>query len=332
MTGILFYGRFFRVLVLAAEEKEPDTARGNASAWQEETGVHRYSVPLSAPYGMAILENAAEEAFLYRQNIGEILRKYQQGGKYHSVGVGCICDGIEDVPVSFAMAIEKLNQPAVLQHTGLMRLDIFLKKFQSSLKNEGFADSAAQLKNILQEDIWDDERKICYLQARLAAIILQHDEDGEISGAEIQGIWAARHATKMEQAVQEILKHMEGKHEQKTQTMEARVLDFIRRNCTDGQFNLDLVVQACDISERQVRKIVLEITGMNFLDYVKMLKIEKAKRMLREEKMSVNEICQSTGYSATSYFIQLFKKMTGYTPKQYQEMAGKNGNTAESDF
>ena len=332
MTGILFNGRFFRVLVLAAEEKEQAAVGRDVSVWQEKMGVRRYSIPLSAPYGMAILENAAEEAFLYQQNMGEILSNCQQAGKYHSVGVGCICDGIEDLPVSFAMAIEKLSQPDVIQHTGLMRLDIFLKKFQSSVKNEGFTDSAAQLKNILQEDIWDDERRICYLQARLAAIFLQYDEDGKISGAEIQRIWSARHAAEMEQAVQGILKHMEGKYEQKTQTMEARVLDFIRRNCTDGQFNLDLVVQACDISERQVRKIVLEMTGMNFLDYVKMLKIEKAKRMLREEKMSVNEICQSTGYSATSYFIQLFKKMTGYTPKQYQEIAGNNGNTTEDDI
>ena len=59
---------------------------------------------------------------------------------------------------------------------------------------------------------------------------------------------------------------------------------------------------------------------MNFIDYVTQHRMTKAKELLRESDMKINEIAESVGYQP-SYFIRIFKKTEGMTPGQYRENA-----------
>ena len=46
--------------------------------------------------------------------------------------------------------------------------------------------------------------------------------------------------------------------------------------------------------------------------------MEKAAEMLLKEKTPISEICGAVGYMDHSYFTKVFKKFTGYTPKQFR--------------
>lgn len=46
--------------------------------------------------------------------------------------------------------------------------------------------------------------------------------------------------------------------------------------------------------------------------------MEKAKELLRDTDLKVNEIAAEVGYQP-SYLIRVFKKNTGVTPGQYRE-------------
>lgn len=58
------------------------------------------------------------------------------------------------------------------------------------------------------------------------------------------------------------------------------------------------------------------LTGISYINYVNNLRIQHARRLL-ENGSSVSEACNECGFENLSYFIQLFKKTLGITPKAY---------------
>jgi two-component system response regulator YesN len=61
-------------------------------------------------------------------------------------------------------------------------------------------------------------------------------------------------------------------------------------------------------------------TGKSFNEYVNQLRVEAAKRLLEETPFNINEIAEKVGYSEYKYFVDVFKKMTGYTPSHYRNL------------
>jgi AraC family transcriptional activator of pobA len=45
----------------------------------------------------------------------------------------------------------------------------------------------------------------------------------------------------------------------------------------------------------------------------------EAKRMLMNKNLTVNEVATKLGYDDYSYFVRLFKKNTGMTPKTFRD-------------
>ncbi|MFC4025604.1 helix-turn-helix domain-containing protein [Oceanobacillus longus] len=62
-------------------------------------------------------------------------------------------------------------------------------------------------------------------------------------------------------------------------------------------------------------------TNMTITGYQQMLRINKAKYLLKSETISIEEIAWIVGYDDSSYFTRVFKKETGYTPSYYRENA-----------
>ena len=58
--------------------------------------------------------------------------------------------------------------------------------------------------------------------------------------------------------------------------------------------------------------------GTTILNYIDQLKVKDAKKLLREQKLSVTEISDRLGFSSIHYFCRHFKKHTGVSPKEYQ--------------
>lgn len=65
-----------------------------------------------------------------------------------------------------------------------------------------------------------------------------------------------------------------------------------------------------------------QITGLNFIDYLTELRLEKAKEMLRDTDDKMIDIAKRVGYQP-SYFNRLFKKREGITPGLFREMIRK---------
>lgn len=59
-------------------------------------------------------------------------------------------------------------------------------------------------------------------------------------------------------------------------------------------------------------------TGQNFSDYMIDLRIQKAKKLLRESNLKVYEIAARIGYQDLQHFGKIFKKRTGMSPKEFR--------------
>ena len=57
---------------------------------------------------------------------------------------------------------------------------------------------------------------------------------------------------------------------------------------------------------------------MSLKDYVNRLRVEKAKKLLKETDLKISEISRKLGYSQMSYFGSIFRKLEGCTPKEFR--------------
>lgn len=62
-----------------------------------------------------------------------------------------------------------------------------------------------------------------------------------------------------------------------------------------------------------------EVTGINFIDYLTRLRLDKSKELLLTTNDKVNDIAYRVGYQP-SYYYRVFKKHEGITPTKYREM------------
>jgi AraC-like DNA-binding protein len=61
--------------------------------------------------------------------------------------------------------------------------------------------------------------------------------------------------------------------------------------------------------------------GCGVMTYANRLKIDVAKRMIRESGLNFSDISETMGYSSVHYFSRQFKKATDMTPSQYARSA-----------
>lgn len=61
-----------------------------------------------------------------------------------------------------------------------------------------------------------------------------------------------------------------------------------------------------------------EYTGMNFVNYVKELRVNEAKRLLLETDKKINEISSLIGYENEKHFMRVFKSIYGVSPTEYR--------------
>ena len=83
------------------------------------------------------------------------------------------------------------------------------------------------------------------------------------------------------------------------------------------RISLEQVAATINISPGYLSTIFRQSTGMCFTDYVTHVKIEQAKRLLRETNYKVYEVSEMLGYQNAYYFSKVFKKIVGMTPSEY---------------
>ncbi|SFB27255.1 two-component system, response regulator YesN [Cohnella sp. OV330] len=76
------------------------------------------------------------------------------------------------------------------------------------------------------------------------------------------------------------------------------------------------------LNPNHLGKLFKSVTGLSFNDYLLQVRMEHAKRMLRETDLKVYEIASSVGYTELDWFYKRFKAFTGVSAGEYRAGAG----------
>ncbi|MFH1361211.1 MAG: response regulator [bacterium] len=97
-----------------------------------------------------------------------------------------------------------------------------------------------------------------------------------------------------------------------------RVKYFIERNY-HKIIGLKDVAKLVNLTPKYLSRVFKEYTGVGFNDYKLMIKTAKAKEWLNKTGYNVGQIADKLGYENPESFIRVFKKLTGFTPKEYSK-------------
>ncbi|MFC3039351.1 helix-turn-helix domain-containing protein [Virgibacillus xinjiangensis] len=91
-------------------------------------------------------------------------------------------------------------------------------------------------------------------------------------------------------------------------------------NFYDKQIDKNELAEVCFTHPSHLSRKFKQETKMTITGYQQMLRINKAKYLLMNESISIEEIAWLVGYEDASYFTRVFKKETGYTPSKYKSL------------
>ena len=66
-------------------------------------------------------------------------------------------------------------------------------------------------------------------------------------------------------------------------------------------------------------RIIRKHTGLSFTEYVRFVRLEKAKHLLTNTDMTISDIISQLGYTCHSYFFKIFRNETHMTPQEYRD-------------
>lgn len=97
-----------------------------------------------------------------------------------------------------------------------------------------------------------------------------------------------------------------------------KVMSYINSNYTKALSLKDIASMAA-MNPTAFCRYFKENTGKTFLQYVVEMRIGYACKLLLMREMDISQICLESGFDSISHFNRTFKKITHFTPSQYQQ-------------
>lgn len=93
---------------------------------------------------------------------------------------------------------------------------------------------------------------------------------------------------------------------------------FIEENYADQNTTLTTVAEVVALSPNHFSTIFSQECKTTFIEYLTNVRLENAKRLMRETDMKGYDIAYECGFSDPHYFSYIFKKNTGLSPREYK--------------
>lgn len=94
------------------------------------------------------------------------------------------------------------------------------------------------------------------------------------------------------------------------------VLDILYSNIY-GRITVTEICRKLNYSKTYISKIFSECCNSTIIEYYTKIKINEAKKLIREERYSFSEISDMLGFDNPHYFSRVFKRITNMTPREY---------------
>ncbi|GBG09802.1 putative DNA-binding response regulator [Paenibacillus agaridevorans] len=104
-----------------------------------------------------------------------------------------------------------------------------------------------------------------------------------------------------------------------------RAIDYMNVNYMNN-LSLRSVADAVYLSPNYLGALLRSELGTSFTDQLVAIRVARAKELLLAPDLKLYEVAERVGYQNFGHFSNLFKRMTGFTPKDYRQFQSMPGN------
>lgn len=143
--------------------------------------------------------------------------------------------------------------------------------------------------------------------------------DINLLSAQIERLIKNRELIKEKYRTQNFMVEMEKSNISKNEKFVQNVKKILEENISDPEFNVNKLAKQLNISTTQLYRKLKELTGHSPVEFIRILKLQKAYSLLNQKNNTVKEVCYLTGFNNLSYFIKCFREQFGVTPASFRD-------------
>ncbi|MGI2295328.1 helix-turn-helix domain-containing protein [Paenibacillus sp. GXUN7292] len=147
------------------------------------------------------------------------------------------------------------------------------------------------------------------------------DSKDIIQGHYLERFYEVKNIEQFEQWLLEVIEltfqYMVQRSQNKSMEIVSRAKEYLS-NHSSSSLSLSEVAEQVGVSPGYLSQLFKEEVGVNYVDYVTKLRLEKAAEYIIGTQLTIDQISQQVGYNSPTYFIRKFKEAYGVTPKVYR--------------
>lgn len=93
-----------------------------------------------------------------------------------------------------------------------------------------------------------------------------------------------------------------------------KVLRVVESQISDEDFDMPQLCKALNMSRTNLFRKLKALTGKSATDFIRHLRLEKAKELLEKTDMNVSEVSYAVGFGSPNYFSRAFQEAFGVAP------------------
>lgn len=95
-----------------------------------------------------------------------------------------------------------------------------------------------------------------------------------------------------------------------------KAMKVIEDNLSDADFDIEKFAVEVGVSRMQLYRKMNAITGMTVKEFIRNIRIKRAKQLLEDGAMTVSEVAYNVGFKDIAYFRKCFKQQVGINPSE----------------
>lgn len=110
-------------------------------------------------------------------------------------------------------------------------------------------------------------------------------------------------------------------HQQLVDKIKNLIIQKVQHGSIEPHFSLSAYLKRTTLKDYSaLTKLFSEIEGCTIEKFFILQKIEKAKELLLYKQVTIKEIATTLGYSSCQHLSMQFKKVTGYSPRDFKNV------------
>jgi transcriptional regulator GlxA family with amidase domain len=106
-----------------------------------------------------------------------------------------------------------------------------------------------------------------------------------------------------------------------------KINTLIKVNLENEKFDTDALCKAMSLSRTQLFRRLKSLIHQAPANYIKIIRLQKAKELLETSDMTVSEVVFKTGFQTLSHFTNIFQKQYGILPSVFR----RSNNSATNE-